>query len=155
MFVFLQFFGLFLITSLITSTVFLSHGLADCRLSLVCVYLQPSIYISDSLPLLLPYCLFIHSFQRISGYLVNVCFRAVLISGYFIAFCIDYSGLWFLAQNRDYNRSLAQVCGTTFALRMLFYASIYLLGRWRRRLALVCNNQNHVTSLKMLDDYRT
>ena len=67
MFVFLQFFSSFLIISLITSTVFISHGFADCRLSIVCVYLQPSIYISDSSPLLLPYCLFIHIFQPISG----------------------------------------------------------------------------------------
>ena len=32
---------------------------------------------------------------------------------------------------------------------------IYLLGRWRRRLSFVCNNQNHVTSLNMLDGYGT
>ena len=76
---FLQFFSLFLTTSLITSTVFISHGFADCLLSIVCVYLQPSIYISDSSPLLLPYCLFIHSFQPISGYLVNM-FVFVLFS---------------------------------------------------------------------------
>ena len=32
---------------------------------------------------------------------------------------------------------------------------IYLLERWRRRLSLVCNNENDETSLKMLDGNRT
>ena len=44
MFVYMQFFCLFLITSLITTTVFRSHCFADCRLSKVCVYLRSSIY---------------------------------------------------------------------------------------------------------------
>ena len=41
-FVYLQFFSSFLITLLITTTVFRSHCFADCRLSTVCVYLHPS-----------------------------------------------------------------------------------------------------------------
>ena len=60
-------------------------------------------------------------------------------------------------QNRDYNRSHTKVYNVApLSLRMLFYThSIYMLERWRRRLSLVCNNQNLVTSLKMLDGYRT
>ena len=41
MFVDLQFFSLFIIPSLITTTVFRFQCFADCCLSTVCVYLQP------------------------------------------------------------------------------------------------------------------
>ena len=61
------------------------------------------------------------------------------------------------SQNRQYNRSLTQI----YNVAPLLYCAcssthpIYLLGRWRRRLSLVCNNQNYAMSLKMLDGYRT
>ena len=60
-------------------------------------------------------------------------------------------------QNRDYNRSLIQVYNVAPLLHCACYSThpISLLGRWRWRLSLVCNNQNHETSLKMLDGYRT
>ena len=56
------------------------------------------------------------------------------------------------AQNRDYNKSLTQVYNVATLLHCACCSTrpIYLLGRWRQRLSLVCNNQNHVTSLKML-----
>ena len=59
-------------------------------------------------------------------------------------------------QNRDYNRSLTQVYNVAPLLLCACCSThpTYLLGRWLRRLALVCNNKNHVTSLKMLDGYR-
>ena len=60
-------------------------------------------------------------------------------------------------QNRDYNRSLIQVYNVAPLLHCACCSThpISLLGRWRRRLSLVCNNQKHVTTLKMLDGYRT
>ena len=53
-------------------------------------------------------------------------------------------------QNRDYNRSFTQVYNVAPLLPCACCSThlIYLLGRWRRRLSLVCNNQNHVMPLK-------
>ena len=59
-------------------------------------------------------------------------------------------------QNRNYNRSLIQIYNVALLLHCAFCSThpFYLLARWRWRLSVVCNNHNHVTSLKMLHGYR-